>query len=30
VYVYFMHEDEAKGTRYAQRMMALWRTRPSQ
>ncbi|MGZ8203490.1 MAG: DUF72 domain-containing protein [Burkholderiales bacterium] len=29
-YVYFMHEDEALGTRFAQRMNALWRAaRPS-
>jgi uncharacterized protein YecE (DUF72 family) len=24
-YVYFMHEDEALGTRFAQRLKALWR-----
>lgn len=27
-YVYFMHEDEARGTRFAQRMMELWRGEP--
>lgn len=25
IYVYFMHEDEALGTRFAQRLMELWR-----
>jgi len=29
IYVYFMHEDEALGTRFAQRLMELWhRQRP--
>ena len=27
VYVYFMHEDEALGTRFAQRLMELWRAK---
>jgi uncharacterized protein YecE (DUF72 family) len=26
IYVYFMHEDEALGTRFAQRLNELWRT----
>jgi hypothetical protein len=26
-YVYFMHEDEALGTRFAQRLNELWRDR---
>jgi uncharacterized protein YecE (DUF72 family) len=26
-YVYFMHEDDALGTRFAQRLLELWRTR---
>jgi uncharacterized protein YecE (DUF72 family) len=29
VYVYFMHEDEALGTRFAQRLMELWRAKRS-
>jgi uncharacterized protein YecE (DUF72 family) len=29
IYVYFMHEDEALGTRFAQRLMELWRGKPS-
>jgi len=29
VYVYFMHEDEALGTRFAQRLMELWRDKLS-
>jgi len=28
-YVYFMHEDEALGTRFAQRLNELWRSRDS-
>ena len=27
-YVYFMHEDEAMGTRFAQRLNELWRELP--
>ncbi|MCW5622425.1 MAG: DUF72 domain-containing protein [Burkholderiales bacterium] len=29
-YVYFMHEDDALGTRFAQQLLALWRERSSQ
>lgn len=29
-YVYFMHEDEALGTRFAQQLLALWGERSSQ
>jgi uncharacterized protein YecE (DUF72 family) len=29
VYVYFMHEDDALGTNFAQRLMELWRERAS-
>jgi hypothetical protein len=28
-YVYFMHEDEALGTRFAQRLNELWAERPT-
>jgi uncharacterized protein YecE (DUF72 family) len=28
-YIYFMHEDEALGTRFAQRLKALWGERPA-
>ena len=29
IYVYFMHEDEAMGTRFALRLMELWGAKPS-